>query len=192
MMMTIIRDFGPIVISVFALIVAVLSYLSARRNEQRSIRSKEPLITASISRVKDQPGWFSISFSVESRANHGYRCNYIEIRRPLFARGISTEQASGPVDLYGDRKLINPLPLQRASRKAPMNFEKGKAGSVRSQGGSSPGAKHWDTIFVYVPRWILSKSLSMRVSLSSIEAEERESFFTVNRTLPAAAKTMMD
>jgi hypothetical protein len=194
-LMAAIKDYAPIAISALALLISVLSYRTVHRNERRTVESTKPLFTARVSGIKGQANWFSIYFSIENRANHGYRCNYIEFRRPWISRGLSFHQASAPKESanpWEGRELIDPLPLERAQRKVPMNFELAKAGTAGS--GHSPGATHWGTIYVYVPPWILSlsKSLSMRVSLSSIEGKERESFFAIKRTLPAATKTTTD
>jgi hypothetical protein len=192
-MLSLIKDYAPIAISTFALLVSALSYSIMRRNERRNIKGVEPLFTAHVSAVKGQLGWFSIHFSIENRADHGYRLNRVEIKRPLFSRGLSHQQAlssKSPEKPWLGSDLINPLPLDEARRTIPMGYKIAKADV--SSSGPFPGATHWGTILVHVRPRMLSSSLSIRFSLLSIDAQERESFFTIRRTLPAASSTTTD
>lgn len=183
----VLKAFAPIVIAAIALVVSLLGYRIARRNERRSIESTKPLITAQVYRVKDQPGWLGVSFSVESRTSHGYRLNSIVFHKPWGSRGLRQQQAQQPKDLS---QLKVPLPLDEAVRKLPMHFEIAKAGVTRTSPFSS--SVQWGAVYVHVRPWPWSRWLSMRFNLSSIEAEERETVLTVRRKIPAVANKITD
>jgi hypothetical protein len=185
-------NIATVIIAAIALIVSLRGYNIAKRNEKRAIEGSKPLITAKILPVIGQQGWFHIYWSFENRSSHGYKCNFIEIRRPLFSRGITKQQAHSSTDRAweGIGVFRNPLPIEAAKRKIPVEFTVAKAGT--SSTGPFPGPIHWESIYIHISPWTPSKRVSMRVSLSSIDIEERESFFTVIRTIPAVAKNKVE
>lgn len=188
-----IEKYAPIVISVGALIILLMSYLTVRRNERRLLEGKNPIITANITPVENQPRWFLISFSVENRADVRFRCDFVTIKRPWFVRGIDGPQSRQykiKEELWQSAPLKRTLPISSARRRIPMNFTLAKGGVLSS--GPFPGATHWDVIYVYAPPWWWSRSLSMLVSLTSIEAKERTKLFTVRRKIPAVANSKSD
>lgn len=178
------------------MLISLLSCRVSKRNEKREIESSKPLITAGMSSVTGQPGWIRVYWSVHNRADYPYRCNYIELTRPWFTIGLRDRYAHQPPPKEqpwkGGGPLLDPLPIPEATKKIPMNFSIARAGAE----GRHESSAYWDTIYVYIlPRTFLqrvfpsSKVFSMRVSLSSIEAIERESFFTVKRTITDEAET---
>jgi hypothetical protein len=183
-----IRNIATVILAAIALVVSLRGYSISKRTEKRAIESSKPIITAGVFPIKQQPGWFHVRWSFENRSSHGYKCNFIEIRRPWFSLCLSNKQArESPENAWsGFGDLRNPLPIGEAKQRIDMDFTLAKAGTA--SGGPFPAANHWESTYVRISPWSFSRRLSMRVSLSSIDIDERESLFTVKRKIPDVVK----
>jgi hypothetical protein len=142
-----------------------ISLVTYRRDVQR----EQPLLTANLTPVQEQPGWFQTSLRLEIRSTHGWRCDAIQFMT-WGARGITWQDAHSEPNLYGDSQEKNPLPRALAKKRLPLNMEVIRLGDSRTA-----------TFFVFVPTW--RGKLSMRASLRSIESTERTKNIAITRRL---------
>lgn len=176
----------PIGISALALVTSAVGTSIAVAAFRRTVAKERPLLTASIAAVEKQPGWYHCSVMLESRTNHGYRCEELQIKRPWRAKAIAEEAARILPDGFGNSDIVADLTLLPIARKVPMTLSVSNAGATRSGlmgQGSYQDDRGWERFLLFAPG-CSSKSLSMRVTLSSTEAIERRIKITILRTLP--------
>jgi hypothetical protein len=140
---------------------------------RRAIQREKPLLIARLAPIKDQLGWFQMDLRLESRSSHGWRCNAIRFLT-WGACGIAWGDAHGQPNLYGDRQLLNPLPVSRAKKSLALNLEvtRAEVPTPTSHGlpGMGLGDTHSVTLFVSVPHSKWLRALFMRATLHSIAA----------------------
>lgn len=100
----------------------------------------------------------------------------------------------GLVGYSGERKLMEPLPTEKATRKIGIDLVVREGGTQREKIGPvvlGIGDSQSREFFV----WLGSSGpahLSMKVSLSRISEDERRKFITVKRRLPAVMSNAAD
>src|SRR3546814_5376119 len=91
------------------------------------------------------------------------------------------------MDLYADRRILDPLPLDRASRTMGMRMTVGRAGSKPSPGPTSHiyGMRdcHGEDAFLYIPPASLPCSIKLRLRLASSEAISKRMDIVIQREL---------
>ncbi|MCK1693682.1 hypothetical protein [Bradyrhizobium sp. 144] len=185
--------YGPIAISVLALIVSGLSFWISRLNYQRAVLAERPVASATIRPIA-QAGWYRVDLKVENRSPVSQRWTEVEFRRPRGTGAIAERDAYvKKADVNMANALMNPLPQDQVKRTLRidtlMKQHGGQANMLLGHIKAAEGDTHVRSFVVFVPPSRRSKTLSMRVNLSSVEAVERETVIDIKRTLPQAAST---
>lgn len=182
-------------VSLFALFVSAGSFWVSWRAFRRTTKKEEPNVTARVTPVEGQTGWHVVVVTLQSRTNHGYRCDNISIKSPRGARLLKYSEANEQ-DGYGGPKLHDPLPLERAERLASMRLAVSQAGDQASGEYVSYGRgdTHTETFYAFVPVGVWSflrirPALVMKVVFFSSESIERRSVRTIRRQLAQPSKT---
>lgn len=185
--------YAPITIAIISLIISGLSLWISRMNYRRSVLSEEPIASASIEPMGiAHPCWHRVTLRVENRRPHAIRWNTITIRSPRGAVGMFERDGFAATMPNFPRVLMSDLPHELATTTIRIGSLIAKAGTEPSKfrGLSlSSGDRHSALLLVFVPPSRRSKILSIRLSLSSIEAVERETVIDIKRTLPQLIST---
>lgn len=123
--------------------------------------------------------------TLTSRSSHGWRATNLRLKRPRSARILTWEQAH--VRDKGSVKFKDLLPMEDATRDAPLSFSVTEAGrEAPSFHGmrTGPGERHREEVFIYARRKWWSRKLLMKVTLLSIEPIERKMTIKIVRLLP--------
>lgn len=182
---------APIIISVFALLVASLSMIISYLGYRRNVNAEEPTASATVEPLPGHKDWFKVLITIVNRRPHGYQLEAIIFKRPRSARAL---RYWGAHEQYAGKSVMRaPLPKEDAKKILRMSVELTKAGIAAPtfhQIRMGQGEDHKETLFVFARRSILSRTLSMRVILRSIEPIERKTEIAIKRTLPHAANTV--
>lgn len=178
-----------LVISVVALFVSIANSLIAWRGSRRAIKKEEPLVTADVSRVSGQPGWFYIGISMTSRTNHGYQCLELRLVGPKDSLGITDDEARGE-----QGRVRETFPLDQARRVIPMSLSVAKAGEkggeTRLQRMISRKETGYERFYLFSEsaQKTPSPTFDFSVLALSDEAEQRRITVKVKRTLSEERK----
>jgi hypothetical protein len=186
------RTFGPTGISCLALIVAAMSLRISYRQDRRTTAAKLPHATATLRPVTNQRHWYEVRVHLESRDTHGYRVEEIGILRPRYALGLSWSQAVPPVFGSSTAVMLNPLPLDIATRKPELSLTVAKIGTKpqASHGivfGTGDSASNNFFLYAKATRW--SDKVHLELNLCSIEPIERQVKVRIVRAIPEPLST---
>jgi hypothetical protein len=186
-----ISSFVAVLIAASSLVISILTYRQSRLQTQ-------PLVTAEVSRVERQPTWCRVKISLKSRDRFGYKIESISVQRPQKARALPLmmgfHDQVGLVGYSGQLALIEPLPVDKATREISINVVVRESGTPKERIGPlvfETGDSQSLEFFV----WLCSSrstKLSLRVNLSRISEDERRRVITVTRRLPAAKSSAAD
>lgn len=179
-----------IFISLVGAAASVASAIIAYRVLARQARADMPAVEAAVR--GNQPIYF-VDVTMTNRAACGWGIERAAVRRPLGARIVSEFDLPKIEDGYGNSAPdFSELASMRLGKSAKTHLRVAPAGRA-SQGliiGS--GDRHSETLVVLLPRWALSRKLSIRLSLASSEADQRRTTIDIVRELPAATRTTID
>jgi hypothetical protein len=157
----------PIVISGLALLVSGLSLIISFLAYRRAVQMGQPLLTAELTPVQEQAGWFQLNLRLENRSTRGWRCEDIRFET-WSSRGLTWRDAQSRPDLYGDQQLINTLPKNLARGRLSLHMEV-----------TTVEPNTTKTLFVFVPSYMWRRTLNLRASLRSKEPVERTEVVSV-------------
>ncbi len=188
-----IMTYAPIGISVLALIISGMSLRISFRKDNREILAERPTATAEIT-GSDLRGWHVVAVKVINRSSVGQRWTNIEVRRPRNARLIANDE-SLYIKEARTRRLIDPLPFERAGRKVPLDVRLEEFGTEAPAFNGirmGEGDTCHRSFLLFVPPSMRPINLSIRVSLRSMEPVERSTFIDVRRTATDVTSTARD
>jgi hypothetical protein len=178
-------------LSLFAVGISTFSLEISRRAFRRSVQAEDPLVFAEVRAIADQPGWYEVKVTLQSRSTYGWQADLIEFT--LGTKALTWSDAHEKIPIVGEGyKLKRPLPSEQARRRLPVKFAVTAAGNPIRMSGlikMGDGEHHHETLFVYSRPSIWLRTLSMRVNLHSKESIERHKVIPVRRTLPHAPTT---
>ncbi len=179
----VVKTWGPLGISVLALLLSFLSYRATKRNEKRTIAESKPIASATVREIEGEDGWFFLQIKIENRSSHGYRGDRIDLRWPTKATGLSLSQAQDS-NVYSEMIIKHPLPLSEAKRSLSVSFEISKGGISGKPHPHSVNDTHYETMYVHIPRRWFYRTLVFEVRLASMEGLEKTEAIRIWRQLP--------
>jgi hypothetical protein len=146
-----VKTWGPLGISLLALLLSFLSYRATKRNEKRTITESKPIASATVREIEGEDGWFVFEIKIENRSSHGYRGDRINLGWLTKAKALSFSQAHDS-NFYNEMIIKRPLPLSEATRSLPVSFEISRGEISGKPHPRSVNDTHYETMYVHIPR----------------------------------------
>jgi hypothetical protein len=185
----------PIAISLLALAVSIANAWVSYARHRRDLRSIQPVASAEISPIADNPGWFRTFITVKNYAQHGYAVQRIELRAPKCAGFLPGDIADKFPSWNQPEQWEDHLPNANVQKRvdSPMRVQPpGSQDHMTRSGGILPGDQDVDSIPLFCPPSVLPAKITIFVTLRSVEAREREIVLKLKRTLPAVTRCASD
>lgn len=172
-----------------ALVVSGGSLLIAYFNARRDIRSRQPLLTASVFPMGSLPGWYRLELSLKSRDSYGYSVERIKVVRPFGGRLLRERDGyvgSGSNESLKDATSLLQLAMRSVSPWLRVRSSGTEPARIRTL-QLAPGDSHSTAFLLWGGRAEVARSRRLVLAVTLVRNAEDERRWTtkVRRTLPA-------